>query len=215
MLTLPVLLIIAPPILLALTFHEYAHAWTAYRLGDPTAKQMGRLTLNPLAHLDLMGTIMVFIVHFGWARPVPVNPAYFRDPKKDLLWVSAAGPASNVFMALIFGLLIRVLNITDSSGFTLTPYGILQMMLVYGMIINLMLAFFNILPIPPLDGSKIMMGLVPPAWEASLHRFMQYGHFVLLGMIVLDAAGYVPVFGYLHVLVRIFSRLFAGVSFFA
>ena len=102
-------LLIAPPILLALTFHEYAHAYTAYRSGDDTARQSGRLTLNPLRHLDPLGTIMIFIVHFGWAKPVPVNPNRLRNPKKDMLWISAAGPLANMVLALASGLLIRVL----------------------------------------------------------------------------------------------------------
>ncbi|MDH3827879.1 MAG: site-2 protease family protein, partial [Desulfobacterales bacterium] len=100
------LLLIAPPILLALTFHEYAHAYMAYRYGDDTARQSGRLTLNPLRHLDPLGTIMIFIVHFGWAKPVPVNPNRLRNPKKDMLWISAAGPLANMVLALASGLLI-------------------------------------------------------------------------------------------------------------
>jgi membrane-associated protease RseP (regulator of RpoE activity) len=102
------LLLIAPPILLALTFHEYAHAYVAYRHGDDTAKQSGRLTLNPLRHLDPLGTIMIFLVHFGWAKPVPVNPYQLRNPKKDMLWISAAGPLANMVLALISGILIRL-----------------------------------------------------------------------------------------------------------
>ncbi|MDP6179268.1 MAG: site-2 protease family protein, partial [Desulfatiglandales bacterium] len=103
------LLLIAPPILVALTFHEFAHAYVAYKYGDDTAKQNGRLTLNPLAHLDPLGTIMIFLVQFGWAKPVPVNPYRLRNPKKDMLWISAAGPLMNMFLALISGILLRLI----------------------------------------------------------------------------------------------------------
>ena len=99
-----------PPILLALSFHEYAHAWMADRKGDPTAKMLGRLTMNPLAHLDPMGTLMIVILHFGWAKPVPVNPMNLKDPKQDMLWIALAGHASNVIMATGLGIVVRVMN---------------------------------------------------------------------------------------------------------
>jgi Zn-dependent protease len=104
---LQVIILLAPPILLALTFHEFMHGWVAYRLGDPTAKLAGRLTMNPLAHLDPIGTIMIFLVRFGWAKPVPVNPRYFSQPKRDMLLVSVAGPAANMLLAFLSGLLLR------------------------------------------------------------------------------------------------------------
>ena len=109
---LQTLLLIAPPILLALTFHEYAHAYVANRFGDDTAKQSGRLSLNPLRHLDPLGTIMIFLVHFGWAKPVPVNPYRLKNPKKDMLWISAAGPFANMALALASGILLRLLIAT-------------------------------------------------------------------------------------------------------
>ncbi|UCG66738.1 MAG: site-2 protease family protein [Deltaproteobacteria bacterium] len=102
------LLLLAPPILLTLTFHEYAHAYVAYKYGDDTAKRSGRLTLNPLGHLDPLGTIMIFLVHFGWAKPVPVNPYRLRNPKRDMLWISAAGPLANMVLALMSGILLRL-----------------------------------------------------------------------------------------------------------
>jgi len=141
------LLLSIPPILLALSFHEYAHAWMANRKGDPTAKMLGRLTMNPLAHLDPMGTLMIVILHFGWAKPVPVNPLNLKDPKKDMLWIALAGPASNVILAAGLGLLIRVMN-----GFGLridgSFLGLFQYMLYFAVMINLVLAIFNMLPIP-------------------------------------------------------------------
>ena len=108
-------LIIAPPILFALTVHEYAHGWVALKFGDPTAKMAGRLTLNPLSHLDPIGTIMLFLIHLGWAKPVPVNPYYFRDPRRDMMWVSFAGPGANILAAFGFGLIIRFLNLFPAN----------------------------------------------------------------------------------------------------
>jgi len=214
MLPLEIMLIIAPPVLLALTFHEFAHAYIANRLGDPTAKDMGRLTLNPLAHLDLVGTIMVFIIRIGWAKPVPVNPANFKNPKKDLLWVSLAGPVSNIFLAFIFGILCRFFQVTHLNLSHLSVMEVIRFMIGFGMLINLILAFFNILPIPPLDGSKILAGILPPQYESLFDQFMKYGHFVLLGLIILSVALDIPIFYSLYSpFVRFFSYLFAGVSF--
>jgi Zn-dependent protease len=207
-------LLIAPPILLALTIHEYAHAYIANRLGDPTAKEHGRLTLNPLKHLDLMGTLMVFIIRIGWAKPVPVNPLYFRNPKRDMLWVSLAGPLSNILLAFIFGFTYRLFNITLFQSTNEFTAQIIQFILSYAIIINLILAFFNILPIPPLDGSKILAGILPPQYEAMYEKYMGYGHFVLLGLIVLSVFLKIPIFSTLYLpFVRFFSYLFAGTQF--
>lgn len=207
-------LLIAPPILLALTIHEFAHAYIANKLGDPTAKEHGRLTLNPLKHLDLMGTLMVFIIRIGWAKPVPVNPLYFQNPKRDMLWVSLAGPLSNILLAFIFGFIYRVFNITFFQSANELATQIIQFMLSYTIIINLILAFFNILPIPPLDGSKILAGLLPPQYEAMYEKYMGYGHFVLLGLIVLSVFLKIPIFSALYLpFVRFFSYLFAGTQF--
>jgi len=206
-------LIIAPPILIALTFHEFAHAYIAYRLGDPTAKQMGRLSLNPLVHLDVLGTAMLFIVHIGWAKPVPVNPAYFRNPKQDLLWVSLAGPASNLLLAFIFGLMCRMMGIESLRNVEPGFYGIFQFMIAFGMVINIVLAFFNFLPIPPLDGSKILMGLVPRQYENQLVPYLRYGPTILIALI---AIGYLTKVSILWMIinpfVKFFSYLFAGVD---
>jgi len=104
------IILLAPPILLALTFHEFSHGWMAYKLGDPTAKLAGRLTMNPLVHLDPFGTLMIFLVRFGWAKPVPVNPRYFKEPKRDMLLVSVAGPGANMLLAFASGMLLRMFD---------------------------------------------------------------------------------------------------------
>jgi Zn-dependent protease len=206
------LLLIIPPILLALTLHEYAHAYVAYRYGDDTAKLAGRLTLNPLAHLDLLGTLMIFIVRFGWAKPVPVDPTRLRDPKKDMLWISAAGPLANMFLALASGLLLRIgLSIagpTAEHSFA----GLFLLMLFWSLRINLALAVFNILPIAPLDGSKILFGLLPPEHEHIAVHLQRYGPFILIGLIFLGRTAGVPVLGALiWPFVDFFSKIFAGV----
>lgn len=207
------IVLLAPGILIALTFHEFAHAYVAYRLGDPTAKYMGRLTLNPLAHLDLMGTIMIFLIRFGWAKPVPVDTRNLSNPKRDLLWISAAGPLMNMALALVSGILIRIflasdLAYADPNG----SIGTLFQMLRYSLYINLALAFFNLLPIPPLDGSKILAGLLPNKYGAQLHQIERKGPMVLFGIIMF---GWITGFHVLGVVIgpfiNVFFHLFAGI----
>jgi len=203
------MLIFAPPILLALTFHEYSHAYVANRLGDPTAKLMGRLTLNPLVHLDLLGTAMLFIVHIGWAKPVPVNPGYFKNPRRDMLWVSLAGPASNLLLALLFGLMLRGIGLERLSA----NITILVRMIWYGLYINIILAVFNLLPIPPLDGSKILAGLIPREYEEQIAPFFKYGPTILIGLIVFGYVTGTPILWYMiNPFVSFFSYLFAGIQ---
>ena len=207
-------LIIAPPILFALTVHEYAHGWMALRYGDPTARDAGRLTLNPLSHLDPIGTLMLFIVHLGWAKPVPVNPYNFRNPKKDLMWVSLAGPGANFLTAFACGLLLRVISpLSGNLQLASSAFGILVMMIVYGMVINLVLGFFNLIPLPPLDGSKILMGLLPDQYEHQMMQLQRVGPFLLIGIIMIGRFAGVPIlWGILHPFVSFFSYVFAGVD---
>ena len=204
------LLLSVPPILLALSFHEYAHGWMAYRLGDPTAKHEGRLTMNPLAHLDPLGTMMIIIVHFGWAKPVPVNPMNLKDPKKDMLWIALAGPVSNVIMAAGLGLILRIMigmGMRVDGSFL----GYFQYMLYFAVMINLVLAIFNMIPIPPLDGSRILFGLLPTEYEESYLRFQQIGPMVLLGLVVINSYFGIPIFSVLITpFVSVFSSLFVG-----
>jgi len=174
----------APPLLLALTLHEYAHGYIAYRLGDPTAHNAGRLTLNPLSHLDPIGTIAFFFIKFGWAKPVPVNPYYFKNPRKDMLWVALAGPVTNLLLAFASAILLKLL-ITVA---TTIPYSTmlesilvpLYRMLVASVWINLVLCIFNFLPIPPLDGGRIVTGLLPENLARTYASFERYGFIVIL-----------------------------------
>jgi Zn-dependent protease len=174
----------APPLLLALTLHEYAHGYVAYRLGDPTARDAGRLTLNPLSHLDPIGTIAFFFIKFGWAKPVPVNPVYFKNPRKDMLWVALAGPVTNLLLAVASAVLLKGL-IGTASVIPYTP--MLEAILVplYNMLIasvwiNLVLCIFNFLPIPPLDGGRILTGLLPEDLARTYASFERYGFIVIL-----------------------------------
>ena len=207
------LLLAVPAILIALTFHEFAHGYVAYRFGDPTAKNHGRLTLNPLAHLDPMGTIMIFIIHFGWAKPVPVDPRYLGNPKRDMMWIAAAGPLMNMALALITGIVIRVFIglglASNQSGEMAT---MIFQMLYYSLYINLALAFFNLLPIPPLDGSKILAGFLPHRYTPTLYMIESKGPMVLFGIIMF---GWITGFHVLGVVIgpfiNIFSSLFAGI----
>jgi len=206
------LLLIAPPILLALTFHEYAHAYVANRLGDDTAKQSGRLSLNPLRHLDPLGTIMIFLVHFGWAKPVPVNPYRLKNPKKDMLWISAAGPFANMVLALASGILLRLLIATGGTPDRTSIMGLLIYVVYMSLQINLALAIFNILPIAPLDGSKILSGLLPARYEKMFYFMDRYGPFILLGLIIFGSATGVSVLGgIIWPFVKFFSNIFAGI----
>jgi Zn-dependent protease len=177
------LIIIAPPLLFSLTVHEFAHGYVAFRLGDQTARALGRLTLNPLKHLDPLGTLAFFVFHFGWAKPVPVNPAYFKNPQKGMLLVALAGPVTNLILAVISATLARTVVLLAQS----IPYSALgeaifvplNSMLIASVWINLVLCIFNFLPIPPLDGSRILAGLLPPDLARFYASVERYG-FVLL-----------------------------------
>ena len=188
--TIAQFIILAPPLLLALTVHEFSHGYVAFRLGDPTAHANGRLTLNPLKHLDPLGTLAFFIFHIGWAKPVPVNPNYFKNPQKDMLWVALAGPATNLILAVASALLIKIVWLVGQN----IPYSALaesilvplSHTLIASVWINLVLCIFNFLPIPPLDGSRILAGILPPELARSYASIEKYG-FILL--IVLAVSG--------------------------
>jgi Zn-dependent protease len=165
-------ILIAIPLLYAIIFHELAHGYVAYRLGDPTAKLMGRLSLNPLKHLDPVGTLMLFLFGFGWAKPVPVNFSQLRDRRMGTILVSAAGIVTNMLLATIALFLLRLLSPAPSS----MP----ALLLNYFAQINIILAAFNLIPLPPLDGSKILMGVAPPNVQNVLFRSERYGFIVII-----------------------------------
>jgi len=204
-------LLLAPPILLAITIHEYSHGLVADRLGDPTARMAGRLTLNPLAHLDPIGTLMFFLIHMGWAKPVPVDARYLQNPKKDMIWISLAGPGSNMLMALAVGIIIRSLNINLYGISTESISGMFKFMLLYLLIINLVLAGFNLIPLPPLDGSKILMGLLPLEVAYRFSQLERYGPFILIGLILLDSYFHIHTITlFIGPFVNLFTLLFTG-----
>lgn len=171
--------LLAVPLLYSIIIHELAHGWVASLLGDPTAKIMGRMTLNPLKHLDPIGTAMLFIFGFGWAKPVPVNLNLVRNARLGLIWVSAAGIIANLLLAFLAVLLLRLLSPPPSGSIGLLLYYLAQ--------INIMLASFNLIPIPPLDGSKILMGFLPERAVYLLTRLEPYGFFVIIGLLYLGA----------------------------
>ena len=198
------LILSAPAILFGLTIHEFSHGWVAWQLGDPTAKMMGRLTLNPLKHLDPIGTIALFLFRFGWAKPVPIDPRNFRHPTRDMAISSLAGPGANLLTAAIAGLILRVLFLFHVGGFFTT-------LVMYFVLFNLILCFFNLIPIPPLDGSRLVYHLLPPDLAAGYARLERYGFMILIAVIFLGQLTRVNILWlYMDPLLRIFSLLFVG-----
>lgn len=194
-------------ILIALSVHEWAHAYAATKLGDPTPWNEGRLTLNPIAHLDPLGTLMFFFVQFGWGKPVNVNPRYFRHPLRDNAIVALAGPLSNLLLAILSFILIlffqpailaasSATELLHSAGFGLQLTAFFGEVLSNLLFINLALMAFNLLPIAPLDGSKIIAPLIPRRYESEYERFMQIGPFILLGLIIIERAFNIPILIY-------------------
>lgn len=173
-----------PPFLLAISVHESAHAWVAYKLGDPTARNLGRITLNPIPHIDILGFLMLLFVHFGWAKPVPINPYNLKHPIKDNLWISLAGPASNLILAVILAIVFRLASpflVTSNAGiFILT-------MIQLSVSLNLVLMVFNLFPIPPLDGFHILEGLVSTETYIKLQSLQKIGPTILMGLLLLGS----------------------------
>ncbi|NQV36618.1 MAG: site-2 protease family protein [Candidatus Marinimicrobia bacterium] len=205
-LPIEVLVLLIPVLVFALVFHEFSHAWVAHKLGDDTAAQQGRLTLNPLAHLDPMGSIMILFVGFGWAKPVPVNPHNFQNPRKDMMLVASAGPASNLLLAFIGGTIFRV---AIASGM---EHGTLGTMLYIFIQINIMLAMFNMIPLPPLDGSQIFNGFMIRKNPKLVYKLQMYGPQILFGLILIGYFTKIsPLWMIMSPFINFFMLLFAGV----
>lgn len=178
--------ILIVPLFLSVTFHEWAHGYVAYKFGDPTPKLQGRLTLNPFAHLDPLGTLMLFIIGIGWAKPVIINPLNFPSKTQQML-VALAGPASNFLLAIIFGFILVILQVTN-PGETSEIFKTLTMSLNIIVRINLILAIFNMIPIPPLDGSRVLAWMLPKRLEYSYLMLEPFGLLILL--LILFSGGF-------------------------
>ncbi|MBI5197448.1 MAG: site-2 protease family protein [Nitrospirae bacterium] len=222
--------LMAVPVVLAITLHEVAHGWVADRLGDSTARLQGRLTLNPLAHVDPFGTLLIPILLYattgfviGYAKPVPVNFNNLRRPKRDMVWVAAAGPGTNLILAFVFGILFQLMvmfqpemithGFSQEGGqigsFVLVP---LTLMFIEGIKWNVLLCVFNLIPIPPLDGGRILVGILPPSQSETLSRIEPFGFLIIMGLVFLNPLGFMshlvaPAMGLL-------TRLFAGIPLF-
>ena len=172
------------PGMLAIVCHEVSHGYVAWRYGDPTAKMMGRLTLNPLKHIDIFGTLMIFVIGIGWAKPVPVVSENLRNPKRDMIWVAAAGPITNLVLATISAFLLRgLISIGNPAGANAAFSMFIEpvvMMLAFSVYINLLLAIFNMIPMPPLDGGRVLVGLLPYRQASVLARMEPYGMIVII-----------------------------------
>ena len=197
-----VLVLSIPVLLFALVFHAFAHRWVANKLGDPTAKNAGRLTLNPMAHLDMFGSLMILFVGFGWAKPVPVDSRYLANPRIDMMKIAFAGPAANLLLAFVTGILIR------ATGY-LGPFTTMMIMFTQ---INIMLAVFNMIPISPLDGSQIFSGMMIRSNPDLVMKLQMYGPQILMGLILFGMfTSFSPIWMIISPFVNFFMFLFAGI----
>ena len=200
------LVLLIPTLIFALSFHEFAHAWMAYRCGDNTAARMGRLTLNPIAHLDIFGSMMILFVGFGWAKPVPVDSNSLNNPRIDMMKVAAAGPISNLLLAFAGGLIFRFLSNTPIFSESIL------LMVYYFTYINISLAIFNLIPVSPLDGSQIFSGYLIKSNPQLAWKIQSYGPQVLFGLILFGYLTSFSIIGFImRPFVNFFMFIFAGV----
>jgi len=200
-------------LLFSVSLHESAHAWMAERRGDPTGRFLGRITLNPIRHMDLVGSFLVPMIGiftsapvFGWAKPVPVNPANLRDFRRDQLFIAAAGPVSNLLAAVVFLAVYKLITLSGFlfelvPGIVLVPF---LMLCQVGVLLNIILAVFNLMPIPPLDGSWVLIGLLPPRMAVYVEKIRPYGFGILLLLLLTGGLGYIlnPVLNSVMFLIR-------------
>jgi len=184
-------------LIIAFTIHEFSHAWVATKLGDTTAQDAGRLTLNPLVHLDPFGTLLLMVAGFGWAKPVPINPYRLQQKNKaGVVLVSIAGPISNLLLALLGAILVHLLR-NFLPGATLANLNFLSYFLAVFISTNIILALFNMLPIPPLDGEKVLNFLLPGKWQGAIAPFRRYGSLIILALFVLGPSFGLNIFDWL------------------
>jgi Zn-dependent protease len=216
------------PGMLAIVCHEVSHGYVASRFGDPTAKMMGRLTLNPIKHIDIIGTLMIFFIGIGWAKPVPVVFENLRNPKRDMIWVAAAGPITNISIAILSAMAMKLIGIFSPSIFvhsekmilSLLGYNVdvvvlsaidnilvpITLMLAFSVYINLLLAIFNMIPVPPLDGGRVLVGLLPYRQAAAWSRIEPYGMVIIIVLVF-----FTNIFSYvISPLLKIGVQLLAG-----
>ena len=187
-----VIVLLIPALVFSLSFHEFSHAWMAYRLGDSTAARMGRLTLNPMSHLDPIGSLALIFMGFGWAKPVPVDARYLKNPRQDMVKVAAAGPISNIILAIIGALVLRLLFGTDLLSNSVKTFFIIFMQ------INITLAVFNLLPVSPLDGSQILTPFIEKQFGPDIVWKMQvYGPRVLFIIIIFSMVTDIHIFSFI------------------
>jgi Zn-dependent protease len=194
-----------PVLLFSITLHEYAHGRIALLFGDPTAKMQGRLTLNPLPHIDPFGALCLFLFNFGWAKPVPVDPRYFKNPRKEIIFMSLAGPAANLMLSALAGLALRLFML---------PSEIYQLTLVYLLFMNVGLGLFNLIPLPPLDGSHILENLLPLKASMKYREIGRYGPYILIGIIMLDNFAHTGILSRILIgPMRFLAGFFSGIPF--
>jgi len=194
------LIAIIPAAIIAITFHEAAHGYVAERLGDRTARLDGRLTLNPIAHIDIFGTLLMPVLLavltggrfvFGYAKPVPVNPFNLKNPRRDMALVAAAGPATNLALATASAILLRIFGLFGQPGSQASEWILLPIisLLWFSILINAILCCFNLIPIPPLDGGRVLVGIVPADWAGAIEKVEPFGIAIVLILVILDPLG--------------------------